>query len=435
MKKPYQIESARAVQRFQKMAGEEMPPVQLMMPMAEIASMIQRGAGELMREAGVLMMHAVMEAEVQKLVGDRHQQGEERQGHRWGRERGYCLVDGQKVPINRTRVRGKNKREIRLGSYELFQRNQPLEGGVWWKMMCGLSTRNYGQVTKTFEEAYGVEKSAVSDQFIESSREKLKELMERRLGDLNLVAVLIDGTPFKGRQMMAALGVSADGQKTVLGLREGATENAAVTGELLSDLMERGVDFTVPRLYVLDGGKALTAAVRRHAGDAAFIQRCQVHKRRNVLDHLPEQHQPSAERKLNAAYAMVGYKEASDALGKLVRELMEINPSAARSLEEGMEETLTMHKLAVPEALRKSLASTNIIESAFSVVETACQRVKRWREGDHRERWLASALLTAESKFRRIKGYREIPRLIDSLAKMHVNNSAKKCLAKNKEVA
>ena len=147
-----------------------------------------------------------------------------------------------------------------------------------------------------------------------------------------------------------------------------------------------------------------------------------------VLDHLPEQHQPSVERKLNAAYAM-------DALGKLVRELMEINPSATRSLEEGMEETLTMHKLVVPEALRKSLASTNIIESAFPVVETSCQRVKSWREGDHRERWLASALPTAESKFRRIKGYGESPRLMDSLAKMHANNSAKKCLVKTREVA
>ena len=148
--------------------------------------------------------------------------------------------------------------------------------------MRGLSTRNYGAVVKDFREAYGVEKSAVSDNFIEASREKLKELMERPLGELQLCAVLIDGTPFRDRQMIVALGISKDGRKTVLGLREGATENATVVGELLSDLAGRGLDFSVPRLYVLDGGKALAAAVRRHAGEAALIQRCQVHKRRNV---------------------------------------------------------------------------------------------------------------------------------------------------------
>ena len=161
---------------------------------------------------------------------------------------------------------------------------------VWDKMMRGLSTRNYGAVVKDFHEAYGVEKSAVSDNFIASSREKLQALMERPLGDLRLCAVLIDGTPFRDRQMIVALGINIDGRKTVLGLREGATENAAVVSELLGDLASRGLDFSVPRLYVLDGGKALAAAVRRHAGEAAMIQRCQVHKRRNVIDHLPKEH-------------------------------------------------------------------------------------------------------------------------------------------------
>jgi putative transposase len=207
-------------------------------------------------------------------------------------------------------------------------------------MMRGLSTRNYGAVVKEFHEAYGVEKSAVSDSFIEASREKLQELMERPLGELRPCTVLIDGTPFRDRQMIVALGISTDGRKIVLGLREGATENAAVVSELLSDLAVRGLDFSVPRLYVLDGGKALAAAVRRHAGEAAFIQRCQVHKRRNVIDHLPEEHKPSVKKKLQNAYAMTEYADAKRALERLHRELMELNPSAARSLEEGMEETL-----------------------------------------------------------------------------------------------
>jgi transposase-like protein len=184
----------------------------------------------------------------------------------------------------------------------------------------------------------------------------------------------------------------------------------------LEDLVRRGLDFTTPRLYVLDGAKALSSAVKRHAGETAWIQRCQVHKRRNVLDQLPEEYQPGIERKLLAAYGLLDYTEAKKALEQIHRELERINPSAARSLEEGMEETLTVHKLQMPEMLRKSLASTNIIESAFSVAEELCRRVKRWREGDHRERWAGSALLLAESKFRRIKGYKEIPKLLNALA-------------------
>ena len=282
--------------------------------------------------------------------------------------------------------------------------------------MRGLSTRNYGAVVKEFREAYGVEKSAVSDSFIEASREKLQELMERPLGELRLCTVLIDGTPFRDRQMIVALGISTDGRKIVLGLREGATENASVVSTLLQDLAARALDFSVLRLYVLDGGKALASAVRRHVGEAALIQRCQVHKRRNVIDHLPEEHKPSVKKKLQNAYAMTEYADANRALERLHRELMELNPSAARSQEEGMEETLTVHRLRVSRAIARTLASTNVIESAFSIVETVCRNVKRWRAGDHIERWVGSGLLVAERQFRKVQGYREIPLLLTSLA-------------------
>jgi putative transposase len=240
--------------------------------------------------------------------------------------------------------------------------------------------------------------------------------MERPLGELRLCAVLIDGTPFRDRQMIVALGINIDGRKTVLGLREGATENATVVSELLSDLAARGLDFGVPRLYVLDGGKALAAAVRRLAGEAALLQRCQVHKRRNVVDHLPEEHKTAVKKKLQNAYAMTEYADAKRALERVHRELMELNPSAARSLEEGMEETLTVHRLRVPSQLRRTLASTNVIESAFSIVETVCRNVKRWRAGDHIERWVGSGLLVAERQFRKVQGYREIPALLTALA-------------------
>jgi transposase-like protein len=416
MKRQYQIEKQRAVNEFRQLATNENPNIQMVLPMADIVGLMQQGVGHLLREAGLTLMKLVMEEEVRHLAGERHQQHAERRVHRWGQEDGYCVIDGQKVPIQKARLRTKDHREQRLGSYELFQRNGRREQDVWDKMMRGLSTRNYGAVVRDFSNAYGIEKSAVSENFIEASREKVKQLMERPLGELPLCAVLMDGTPFKDRQMIVALGIGCDGRKTVLGLREGATENATVVGALLSDRLERGLEFSTPRLYVLDGSKALHTAVRRHAGESGFIQRCQVHKKRNVVDHLPEEHKADVRRKLQSAYAMADYEDVQGALERLHHELMHLNPSAARSLEEGLEETLTVHKLRVPDQLRRTLCCTNVIESAFSIVETVCRNVKRWRDGDQIERWVGSGLLIAEQQFRKVIGFRQIPWLVSAMA-------------------
>jgi transposase-like protein len=431
MKRRYQIEQQRAVNEFRQLATNQNPSIQMALPLSEIVGLLQQGVGHLLREAGLALMGLVMEEEVRQVAGERHQQQAERRAHRWGKEDGYCVIDGQKVPIQRTRLRTKEKREQRLGSYELFQRSGPLEQGVWDKMVRGLSTRNYGAVVKDFSTAYGIEKSAVSENFIEASREKVKQLMERPLGELRLCALLIDGTPFKDRQMLVALGIGCDGRKTVLGLREGATENATVVGALLSDLLARGLDFSTPRLYVLDGSKALHTAVRRHAGESAFLQRCQVHKKRNVVDHLPEEHKADVRRKMQNAYSMADYADAKRALERLHHELMHLNPSAARSLEEGLEETLTVHKLRVPDQLRRTLACTNVIESAFSIVETVCRNVKRWRDGDQIERWVGSGLLVAEQQFRKVIGFRQIPLLLSSMA----NAVSPKPIAKKAAIA
>ena len=431
MKRRYQIEQQRAVQQFRRIATEHNPNIQMILPLADIVGLLREGVGNLLRQAGLELMHLVMDEEVKSLAGERHQQHEGRRAHRWGKEDGYCVVDGQKVPIRRTRLRTADKREQHLGSYELFQRSGPIQASVWDKMMRGLSTRNYGAVVKDFQNAYGIEKSAVSENFIEASREKVKQLMERPLGELRLCAVLIDGTPFKDRQMIVALGIGCDGTKTVLGIREGATENATVVSALLSELVERGLDFSTPRLYILDGGKALHAAVRRHAGEAAFIQRCQVHKKRNIVDHLPDENKADVKKKLQNAYAMSEYSDAKRALEKLHRELMDLNPSAARSLEEGMEETLTVHRLRVPDQLRRTLSCTNVIESAFSIVETVCRTVKRWGPGDQIERWVGSGLLVAERQFRKVIGHRQIPLLLSSMA----NAVSKKPIAKGAAVA
>jgi transposase-like protein len=387
----------------------------MVLPMAEMVSWLRKGVGELIRQAGLQLMDLMMQEEVRALVGERSQRQPERTATRWGSERGYCVVMGQKVPVERPRVRTTGDQEVRLGSYEMFHRGEPLTETVWEKLMLGLSTRKYGEAVREFTGAYGLEKSAVSEHFIEASRAKLQEMIERRLDKLRLCALMIDATPFAGQQMVAALGIAQDGRKTILGIRQGATENATVVSELLSDLVSRGLDFTAPRLYVLDGGKALSAAVKRHAGERAAIQRCQVHKRRNVLDHLTDEQKPAVAKRLNAAYAMEDYTAAKQALQQLHRELMDLNPSAARSLGEGLEETLTVHRLHVPTQLRKTLASTNVIESAFSTVEQVCKNVKRWHGGDQRERWVGSGLLVAQKQFRRIIGHKQIPALLRAL--------------------
>jgi transposase-like protein len=415
MKRPYQIEAQRAIKQLDAMAADGNPAVQMMLPLAEMVGWLRKGVGELIRQAGLQLMDLMMQEEVRELVGERSQRQAERTASRWGSERGYCVVMGQKVPIQRPRVRTTDDKEVRLGSYEMFHRGEPLTETVWEKLMLGLSTRKYDQAIRQFTEAYGLEKSAISEHFIEGSRKKLTDMMERRLDKMRLCALLIDATPFAGQQMVAALGIDEYGRKMILGIRQGATENATVVGELLTELVERGLDFTEPRLYILDGAKALSAAVKKHAGESAAIQRCQVHKRRNVLDHLTEEQKPDVAKKLNAAYALEDYAAAKQALNAVHRELMDLNPSAARSLGEGMEETLTVHRLHLPMQLRKTMASTNVIESAFSIVEQVCKNVKRWHGGDQRERWVGSGLMVAEKQFRRITGYKLIPVLIKEL--------------------
>ena len=419
MKKQYQIDREQAVRRFHKQAEESGQELQLHLPLKEVAAALQQGVGELMRQAGLELMQLIMDNEVRQLAGERYQRRtQEQQPYRWGHEKGFLVVDGQKVPIQRPRLRSEKGREESLGSYELFRRSEPLDADVWDELMLGLSTRNYAQAVREFTEAYGIEKSAVSEHFVRTSREKLRGILERPLGKLKLCAIYLDGIEFKGQHLVVALGVAVDGSKTVLGLRQGARENATVVGELLEDLAGRGVDFSVPMLYVLDGAKALTKAVRKHAGKMALIQRCQMHKRRNVTAHLPEEYRASVDRKMANAYAMSSYRDAKTALEKLHRELMELNPSAARSLEEGREETLTVHRLGLDDLLRSTLATTNPIESSFSVVGRVCGRVGRWQGGDQRERWVGAGLWLAEKSFRRIKGYKHLPKLLDQLARL-----------------
>jgi transposase-like protein len=254
-------------------------------------------------------------------------------------------------------------------------------------MVAGLSTRNYRRAVESVLEGYGIEKSSVSRQFVAASGNELRALCERRLEDLNLVVLMIDGIHFGGQVLVVALGIAEGGEKHVLGVWQGATENTTVVKGLLEDLVDRGLDLQRRYLVVMDGSKAL---------------------RRNVREYLPESCQRDYDRRMRNAYAMNNYTEAKAALEKIFRQLERINPTAARSLAEGLEETLTVHRLGIGAVLRRKLATTNPIESCLSTVQRVARNVKRWREGNQPLRWTATGLLEAEKKFRRIKGYQEL---------------------------
>ena len=416
MKKRYQISKRRAAESFRDWAATNQKPIQLTFPTQGMAELAERSLGDLLRSVGKLFIETVLDNEVEEVVGQRGKLNRNRRAYRWGTESGFCIIDGQRVPIERPRVRSRGtNQEIPLGSYELFQRASLLQETVWHKILHGLSMRSYKEVVQQFAEAYGLEKSTISEHFVQASRTKLEQLMKRTLHHISLVALYIDGTVFKGENLMVAIGIDRTGRKIVLGLRQGATENATVVGELLAELAERGVDFNAPRLYIVDGGKAIRRAITNYAGKAAFVQRCQVHKARNVCEYLPEEKRYAIKFRMRAAYLMPEAADARQALYRLHDELLELNPSAAGSLAEGLEDTLTVLELRITPRLRQSLASTNAIESGFSMVEEICRQVKRWQGSDHRLRWVGSALLHAEGRWNRIFGYRHMPVLINAL--------------------
>lgn len=416
MKRQYQISKRRAAEQFERWAKSNPVPIQLSFPTAGMAELAQQSLGDLLRSVGRAFIETVMESEVEELAGARSSRHAGRRAYRWGTEAGFCVIDGQRIPLDRPRVRSRaHNREIPLGSYALFQKASLMDETVWHKIMHGLTMRSYREVVQQFADAYGLEKSATSEHFIEASRVKLKELMTRSLKDVPLAVILIDGTIFKGQHLIVAIGVDRLGNKIVLGMEQGATENTAVVRGLLGHLAERGVDFSEPRLYLLDGSRALRAAVISFAGDAAFIQRCQVHKMRNVTDYLPEASRHAVKFRMRAAYQETEAADAKNALFRLHDELMEQNPSAAASLAEGLEETLTVTELRITPRLRQSLATTNAIESGFSVVSRICTQVKRWQGRDQRLRWVASSLLFAESRWNKIMGYRHMPSLVSAI--------------------
>jgi len=367
-------------------------------------------------EMGVMIAAELLEDEVGRLCGPRYGRVEGRTHTRYGRQRGVVTLAGQKIGLQRARVRRTDGGgEAELTTYALLQREDAMPEAALQRMVRGVSCRDYEGVIDVACDGFGVKKSSVSRSFVRASAAVVAELAERRFDGVRFVAIMIDGIEYAGAMMLVALGISADGRKQVLGVRQGASENAEVVTSLLEELRERGVATGDPTLFVLDGAKALRAGVKRVWGRNAIIQRCQVHKKRNVMAHIPEEHVEEVARELNEAWSENDYEAATMRLRRLAARLRRISPDAASSLLEGLEETITVIRLRVPELLRKTLKSTNPIESAFDVVNTLTKRVKRWRDGDMRQRWCVAGLLRAEEKFNRVRGYREIPQLLAAL--------------------
>ena len=384
----------------------------------EMVAMLQDSLTDFATEVGLKVARLLLDDEVEQRCGRRYERVAGRTVTRYGRQRGVVVIAGQKLPIERPRVRYTQRcGEAKLENYARLQSPEAMPEAVLKRLVRGVSCRDYEGVVDLAREGFGVPKSSVSRSFVKASAKEVRQLAERRFDGVRLAVVYIDGTPYAGETMIAALGITEDGQKRLLGVRQGATENAAVCTALLEDLCARGLDTSSPTLLVLDGKKALHAAAKHVWGRNALIQRCQVHKKRNQ-QHLPQKHWAELSRQLNAAYDETDYDQALKGLKTTVRWLERLNPDAAASLREGMEETLTVVRLGVPELLRRTLATTNPIESAFSVAENVTSRVKRWRDGDMRKRWCTAGLLRAESKFRRVKGYRHMPQLLRALDRL-----------------
>jgi transposase-like protein len=383
--------------------------------LGELVGAAQEGLMALSVGVGLGVLVELMEAEVTEVVGPRGRHDADRSAVRHGHESGEMTLGGQRVGVERPRVRAADgSGEVALSTYRHFADRDPLSRIVLERMLAGVSCRRYGRTGEPIGaevDARSVSKSAISRTFIERTRQALAELMARRLDDVRLAVLMLDGIELKGRTNVVALGITTEGVKIPLGLWEGSTENATVATALLADLIERGLDTSQGVLTVLDGSKALRKAVRDVLGERSPVQRCIRHKERNVLDHLPERDRAGVRRRLRAAWDDTDHNRALDRLQQLAAELSRSHPGAAASLAEGMAETLTLTRLGIGGQLRRTLASTNPIESMIECVRRSARNVKRWSSGEMALRWTAAGMLEAERQFRRISGYQQLAKL------------------------
>jgi putative transposase len=391
------------------------PPVEE--ALGELVGAAKEGLLALSVGVGLGVLTELVEEEVTHVVGPRGKHDPDRTAVRHGHESGEVTLGGRRVQVGRPRVRSADgSEEVQLQTYRHFADRDPLSRLVCEQMLAGVSARRFGRTREPVgaeveAEARSTSKSAVSREFVARTRENLEALMSRRLDDVRLAVLMVDGIELKGRTNVVALGITTAGVKVPLGLWEGSSENATVVTALLSDLVDRGLDVEQGVLCVLDGAKALRKAVRDVLGVHTPIQRCVRHKERNVLEHLPERDRPQIKRRLRKAWREADYDRALSELRALAGELDRSHPGAAASLREGLEETLTLTRLGIRGKLKQTLESTNPCESMIECVRRSARNVKRWQSGEMCLRWTAAGMLEAERQFRRVIGYRDLAKL------------------------
>lgn len=405
---------------MKKTAKERLPRqasmwTQLLIP---LAAMVRGDLLALVHQLGMQAVQAMLEAERTKLCGERYKHDPSRRATRGGSTRGELALGGRRVTVRRPRVVDRDGEEVELSTWTELSNADPLDARALEQMAIGVATRKYARSLDTLPEETeerGTSKSAVSRRFVALTVEKLKEWTSRSLAGIDFCAVFIDGIHFGEHVVLCALGVDVTGMKHVLGLWEGATENEVACKSMLENLVARGLDPKRPRLLIIDGSKGLRAAIRNLFGRRALVQRCQVHKMKNVLGHLPDERQKDVRASIREAYKCTKVETAKRLLNNLARSLQKSHPSAAASLREGLDETLTVMGLGLSTALARSFSTTNPVESLNDRIRTVARRVKRWDGGTMVLRWVLVGVLEAARGFRRLKGHKDMTTLVARL--------------------
>jgi len=399
-------------------AVESPLPPRIQEALGELVGAAREGLLALSVGVGLGVVHELMEAEVTEVVGPRGKHDPARTAKRHGHEDGSVTLGGRRVPVSRPRMRtADDEHELPVETYGYFAERDPLTRAVMDRMLAGVSTRKFAVVgepvgSEVEDASSATSKSTISELFIERTRTALGDLMGRRLDDVRLAVMMLDGLEIADRTHVVALGISTDGVKIPLGLWEGSTENATLARTLLADLVDRGLDPDQAILFVIDGGKALRRAIKDVFGEHALVHRCHRHKERNVTDLLPERDRDQVRTRMRAAWSLSDAELAQQRLELLAAELDRTWPDAAGSLREGMVDTLTLMRLGIDGQLAKTLSSTNPCESMIEIVRYTQRNVKRWQDGDMRKRWTAAGMLVAEQQFRRIIGYKNLAKLV-----------------------
>ncbi len=404
--------------RREVLASPPVATVQLPLPLLDVLADTRTAFFGLCLEAGQQVLTTMMETDRTQLCGPAHVPDPQRRAFRHGQVAGEVTLGGRRVVVPRLRARSVDGHELVLPSFAYAAARDPLDRHTLETLAVGVSTRAYERTLDPLPAGRterAVKKSSVSRRFVALTRAQLVTWLAQPLERLAVRVVLIDGLHFRDHVILLALGITAHGDKHVLALREGTTENATVCKALLTDLRERGLNLDRPLLFIVDGGTGLRKAIREHCARAALVHRCHIHKRRNVLEHLPEAMRPRIGRALDEAYALADAALAQRRLEQLAAGLERTHPGAAASLREGLAETLTLQRLGVTGALYRTLRSTNAIENLNGLVGQFVRNVRRWRDGQMLVRWVAAGLQQAQGRFRRIRGCRDLPALIRAL--------------------